>query len=92
MDNPNITPPPPRGRSRIFRMPDGKVMYAFTFEELALKMRESAFFPAKDLNEYMLDVAKRVFIMHGIHIVAWAPEPFIRDLIHFKIVTEILHN
>lgn len=82
----------PRTRRRIFRMPDGKIIRAHTFEELALKMRESSFFPAKDLNEYMLDVAKRVYIMHGIQVRAWAPDPFISDLIHYKIVIEILSN
>ena len=81
-----------RPRRRIFRMPDGKIIRAFDFEELALKMRASAFFPAKDLNEYMLDVAKRVYIMHSVEIQAWAPEPFFRDLIFYKIVTEIIPN
>ena len=92
MANAEVNNTRPRTRRRIFRMPDGKIIRAFNFEELALKMREGAFFPAKDLNEYMLDVAKRVYIMHGVQVSSWAPDPFIRDLIHYKIVTEILAN
>lgn len=79
-------------RRRMFRMPDGKVIRAHDYEELAIKMRNSAFFPGKDLNEYMLDVAKRVYIMHSVTISAWAPEQFIRDLIFYKLITEILPN
>ncbi len=77
---------------RIFRMPDGKLLRAKDFEELATRMRHSAFFPAKDLTEYMSDVAKRVYIMYGIQVSHWSPDVFIRDLLYHKIVTEILRN
>lgn len=89
---PSTTRHRPRTRRRIFRMPDGKILRAHTFEELALKMREGAFFPGKDLNEYMIDVAKRVYIMHGVQIRSWNPDAFIFDLIHYKLVIEILVN
>ncbi len=73
-------------------MPDGKVIHAVSKEDLALKIRESSFFPAKDLTEYMFEFAKRVFIMHGVRVCAWNPELFISDLLYYKIITEILVN
>lgn len=79
-----------RAKRRIFRMPDGKIFRAHTFEELAIKMRADAFFPCKDLNQYMLEMAKRVYIMHNVQIRAWTPDEFIRDLIYYKIVSEII--
>lgn len=73
-------------------MPDGKIIHAASKEQLAIKIRESSFFPAKDLNEYMYEFAKRVYIMHGVKICSWNPEFFINDLLYYKVITEILVN
>ncbi len=70
----------------IYRILDGKQIYASDATEFVTNIRNSSMYPCNDINAYMAEFAKRVYLLYGNSIQFNDANEFLSELIRLNIV------
>ena len=70
----------------VYKLLDGVEHGAINQTDFVKQLRTTSFFPCETVEDYMMEFAKRVYVLYSSHVRTDSADNFVNDLIKLKIV------